>query len=629
MHGYMKRTILCAEAIATRWLATIACIAIASLPCVGNAANVTVTNPSGTAGNINSLNKTMFESVGNVSLANFNNLSAYVGKSVLRRLYTAEGSHGFPTNGDTVTLINDTGPFSIAFSREQATYGPIPSNLSNTGGTQSFVYAPPSSGNTFMRASFVFSGTPASGASLNGIAFTANRIQGATLTVQLFANADFTEQVGSDYILVDNTAPTDKNSFFGFYDEDATIRSMRLTFTQTGTTAGWSIDDLNLAWTMAEIDESGFSVADFVIQDTDVQEDRTAPNGSGTTVLAGTNASKINRALFKTYGPDIQDGYALTNATLYLFQDWATGRNKAVDIYRVLSPWDEATATWALSSGTTPWSQSGLQAGVDYVATPTASPTTPATDGFTAFDVTSDVAKYLAGTAEQNGWLVRLQTETGLVRFRTINEGSTALRPYIVYRYKPVPVNGTIIIQPVSADVSFSQPYPNTAQGGDTTLMGTHLGGLWRTMLFANLPEIPPRAEIKSAQLRVYQDWSAGERRLVALHRVLKPWSETSTWNSNSVSTAWATPGLGAGTDYVETPTDVNYMPMNRYSYFEVTDDVRSFAQGEADNYGWVAINQQPTTLVRFRTREATSADLRPVLILRYSIPTATVICVR
>ena len=382
---------------------------------------------------------------------------------------------------------------------------------------------------------------------------------------------------------------------------------------------------------------AGQSVTNLVTADTELKVNRYTPVYTGNALLAGTLSSEIYRELVRVHGPDVQDGYVLTNAILRLYQDWTAGYNRTVNLYRTVTDWDNAVATWYTNVTGSTWAAPGLQSGTDHLATPAATAVTPAANGFTTFNVTAEVQNFLNGTDSSLSWLVKLPTETLLVRFRTLEHTDAALRPNIVYQYASTVVRGTTVTNTATADTYIDKSSPNTSLGSGTTLLVGYLDstkGVNRALVKMSLPAIPPSAIIESAQLRLYQDLSITSYReggLVDLHRVLKPWSETATWKSNTVESAWAVPGLEAGNDYHATPTDTNVMPLNRHTYFDVTEDVRAFVEGSVSNHGWVAINQQESgnTLARFRTREEPTASWRPALIVRYYIPPGTVVCIR
>ncbi|HXU47121.1 MAG TPA: DNRLRE domain-containing protein, partial [Thermoanaerobaculia bacterium] len=108
-----------------------------------------------------------------------------------------------------------------------------------------------------------------------------------------------------------------------------------------------------------------------------------------------------------------------------------------VDAHRVTASWTEAGATWNCGIDSKPSDNKAdcnpQWNGGSFVAAPTASvPHTKQTRGVVSFDVTSDVAAFLAGTANQ-GWLLKKANETLSGRIDdTAREGAAAQRPRLV-----------------------------------------------------------------------------------------------------------------------------------------------------------------------------------------------------
>ncbi|MGI5867937.1 MAG: DNRLRE domain-containing protein [Kiritimatiellia bacterium] len=380
---------------------------------------------------------------------------------------------------------------------------------------------------------------------------------------------------------------------------------------------------------------AGQSITNLLIEDTEMTPGRYTPESTANAVVLGTLGGNLYRSLFRAHGPDVQDGHVLTNAVLRLYVD-QYGLNRSVNLHRTTTPWDVAVATWYTNMTGAAWAEPGLLAGTDYVATPTATATTPGANGFTTFNVTADVQALLNSSDASLSWLAKLPNEAQLVRFRTLEHTEPSQRPNIVYHYAKQEVQGTVVTNEATADLHIIDTAPNTPQGGTTMLAGYLISSksMTRSLVATALPVVPSAAIIENAQLRLYQDNNIASYRegaVIRLHRLLKPWNESATWNSNGIASAWAAPGLSAGADYVTAPTDANVMPLNRHTYFDVTQDVRAFANGDAPNYGWIAINAQESgnTLSRFRTREDATASWRPALIVRYSIPPGTVLTVR
>ncbi len=400
----------------------------------------------------------------------------------------------------------------------------------------------------------------------------------------------------------------------------------------TNWTGGVLLGSLVLAG-MPDEAAANLSVTNFLVADTYVQ-DGTKSAGGDSTILAGTLSAKICRVLVRAHGPDVPDGYTLTNATLRLYQDWTQGYSKIVDLYPLRVTWSQSAATWLSNTTTTVWAAPGLASGTDYAATLSATATTPAVNGFTAFNVTADVLAFLAGTTANHGWVIRARTETQLVRFRTIEDTTAALWPHIVYQYAATPRPGTVVTNVLLHDTQVDAGAPNTTAGSGTAF---HVGSLSskavRGLVRGQVANVPPTAVVRSAELRCYQDYTTGGGDVIRAHRILKSWNQSeATWNSNSVSLAWSAPGLGAGSDFAATATDASYAPpLAQFVSFDVTADVKAFLAGTAADYGWVLINEVEAALpvARFRTIEYGIGAQRPVLVIRYSIPSGTQVILR
>lgn len=395
---------------------------------------------------------------------------------------------------------------------------------------------------------------------------------------------------------------------------------------------------------------SGATAADLVYTnylniDAGITESAGAGGGASATAPIGTLGGNKRRALWKTDCIDLPDGYTATSVTLHLYQDWnlgTTGYNRPVDLYRVLKTWDEADVSWTANTASSSWSASGLGSGSDYTAVAIDTATTPGTNGYTVFDITSDVQAFLAGTADNYGSLTRLSTEANLARFRTSEDTVPSRQPFFTVEADAVAVPGTVVTNLPTADTHIRNGDTSFNGGSNNTaLMGRHGAGtilVTRTLMRFDLSSLPSEAVIRSAQIRVYNDWddsAVGKTDVIRLHRILADWDESeATWADRLTGTAWTSGGLQAGSDYAAEASDSVYALYARptYSYADVTDDVVDMHAGNVTNHGWIAICQEESTanrLVRFRTKEETNpllTDRIPRLIVRYTIPRGTVI---
>lgn len=133
---------------------------------------------------------------------------------------------------------------------------------------------------------------------------------------------------------------------------------------------------------------------------------------------------------------------------------------------------------------------------------------------------------------------------------------------------------------------------------------------------------VPNGATIESATLSLYK-YSAYDM-TYALHRVLKPWQETTaTWLQTGASGAWVVAGAnGAGSDYdaAADATGSVAFSSGQWLEFDLTDGVQRLSNG-AGNFGWkiMPVSGYVSALKRFYTSEyGTDPRFRPKLSIRY-----------
>lgn len=225
-----------------RQLATFtAATLIASGMALSSHAAVLVTDPGGLAKPINSLNKTINASYGNVSLAAANANVLDSGRAIHRYTFTGEVADGYTgaayknqdirlTEGGSgldmdVRFLSGANYFTLATDGNPVYF---------TSGSQAWLVAPQVA-DTTLRFS----------AGVDMVAFTMNRLQGPA-TVRVFSDANATIQIGSDYDLVANN-----NNFFGFERlNQAQIRAVTVSFAGVG--GQYSMDDITFGMYIPE-----------------------------------------------------------------------------------------------------------------------------------------------------------------------------------------------------------------------------------------------------------------------------------------------------------------------------------------------------------------------------------------
>jgi hypothetical protein len=216
----------------------------------------------------------------------------------------------------------------------------------------------------------------------------------------------------------------------------------------------------------------------------------------GSRVLIQFNPAAITAAV---------GGGSLASAQLQVYVDANSGNwgstGRTVDIYQLATAWTEAGATWNCADDpspghtgagcTSPWSggtpvQGANGASGDGEATDTAV-ITNGTSGWVQFDVTSDVAAFLAGTAN-DGWLIQKTDEGQTGRIDLVSrEGTAGLGPRLVLVSQSATSD---TVPPVLAIAAPSQPvlvnvlspsigltYQDAGSGVDTSTLRVLLDG--------------------------------------------------------------------------------------------------------------------------------------------------------
>lgn len=197
-----------------------------------------ITNdPTGLNTAINTNAVTFEEEVGNIGVAGFNALGD-------RLAFTFESGDGYSgtTRYDRIELLeSNSSPMNLRINFGSDAGFRIRNDGNATGGVTAVAYQDTANSATF---DFI---NPLSGNAqpVTGVAFTANRIQGTSISVSLYSDLARTQQIGSSFIILDNNANAGTNhSFFGYYDGNAPVASVLIDSFAVGT---FWIDDLNIS----------------------------------------------------------------------------------------------------------------------------------------------------------------------------------------------------------------------------------------------------------------------------------------------------------------------------------------------------------------------------------------------
>lgn len=151
--------------------------------------------------------------------------------------------------------------------------------------------------------------------------------------------------------------------------------------------------------------------------------------GTATDLLVRTESLADRRSLvrFDLSSCSIPSGASVRTAVLKLTINTAPTVSRTYLVHRATATWSESTVNW----DTRPTVETG----------PTASAATGTTAGVVQWDVKSDVAAFVAGTATNHGWQLRDQTEDDLVAIQTgfaaRENATTASRPALTITYYP------------------------------------------------------------------------------------------------------------------------------------------------------------------------------------------------
>ncbi len=242
--------------------------------------------------------------------------------------------------------------------------------------------------------------------------------------------------------------------------------------------------------------------------------------------------------------------------------------------------------------------------------------------GWIEWDVTADVAAFLAGSVPNNGWIVRkLNTAAGQADFSS-REGANAPQLVITPGAPPPPVQpGPVLTS--SGDTFLTSGAANANHGYDT-VMTVQSGGSNRALIHmdqAAIVSYTGSGILQSAKLRLYiasngNNWgSAG--RTVNVHRITQAWMEpTATWNcpndTNPINSAkdcapdWQ---MGQSAQWPFAAPASGILHSNNQTgwvEWDVTSDVAAFLSGTVNNHGWIIRkdDESVTGQVDYSTRE-------------------------
>lgn len=153
------------------------------------------------------------------------------------------------------------------------------------------------------------------------------------------------------------------------------------------------------------------------------------------------------------------------------------------------------------------------------------------------------------------------------------------------------------------------QTYPWALSSGNYTR---------RILIKFDLSAIPAGATITQAQLHLYETNTRGVSRTLNAHRVTSSWSEN-TVNASNFNNAFNSTASAAA--QLIWPTSVD-------GVWDLKNDVQSFVNGTTNN-GWLikdSNEDDSQSFWQFGSKECSSTNLRPVLIVTYTTSSASIV---
>lgn len=130
----------------------------------------------------------------------------------------------------------------------------------------------------------------------------------------------------------------------------------------------------------------------------------------------------------------------VSDASLHFYKTNSFGGStQTINVYRMLKPWGESTATYNTYNGVDAWFTAGaLGPGSDYASTLSATATASAANDvwmtFTGAQLIADVQGMVDESYDNDGWILR-QTAGSQITFPSENTGADGFRPYLTVTY--------------------------------------------------------------------------------------------------------------------------------------------------------------------------------------------------
>lgn len=186
------------------------------------------------------------------------------------------------------------------------------------------------------------------------------------------------------------------------------------------------------------------------VTDTTARQGSPTSNFGTATTLTVSSGSGVNQRIYLRFdltacSPAIPSSATVRLATLRLSMTAVPLACRVLDLFPAAAAWGETTLTWNNQPfGTTINNPAaGSRTGTFSVGTPVGCQNQSAGVYVTGGTVTSDVARFVAGSATNFGWMIRDDTEgsatTRTATFAAKELGTVAQEPQLVITYVTVP----------------------------------------------------------------------------------------------------------------------------------------------------------------------------------------------
>ena len=186
------------------------------------------------------------------------------------------------------------------------------------------------------------------------------------------------------------------------------------------------------------------------ISDATAQQGSPTTNFGSATTITSSSLNTANQRIYvrfdlTTCNPAVPASATVRLATLRLYMTAVPAACRVLDLFPATVAWGEGTLTWNNQPfGTTLNNPAtGSRTGTFTVGTPVGCQNQSTGTYVTGGTVTSDVAKFVAGTATNFGWMIRDDTEGAsparTATFSAKELGTVAQEPQLVITYVTVP----------------------------------------------------------------------------------------------------------------------------------------------------------------------------------------------